>query len=47
MRIKKKVKNHSWNLQSHVKYIEYLLGSIEILDLKKKVNVAFWLFSIR
>ena len=32
---------------THVKYIGYLLGSTEILDLKRKVNAAFWLFSIR
>ena len=34
-------------LQSFAKYMWNLLGFTENLDLKYKVNVAFWLFSTR
>ena len=36
-----------FRLQSKAKYIESILGSTENLDLKKNVNIAFWLFLTR
>ena len=34
-------------LQSRAKYIGNLVGSTENLDLKRRFNVDFWLFSTR